>query len=88
MRKIYCLLALFLFTGLSYAQNQIQISLSQAPPNQLRATDLWKAILINTTKSTLHITLTGTLEAKGEGIVVKRKIWVNKSTSRNKDDYL
>ncbi|TSA25952.1 MAG: hypothetical protein D4R68_08065 [Ignavibacteriales bacterium] len=73
MRKIYSLLIFFFFAGLSFAQDQVQVTLSQPPPNQLRATDLWKAILINTTKSTLHITLSGTLEVKGEGIVVDGK---------------
>ena len=73
MRKIYFLLTFFFFAGLSFAQDQVQVTLSQPPPNQLRATDLWKAILINTTKSTLHITLSGTLEVKGEGIVVDGK---------------
>ena len=70
MRKIYLLLTFFFFAGLSFAQDQVQVTLSQPPQNQLRATDLWKAILINTTKSTLHITLSGTLKVKGEGIVV------------------
>ncbi len=70
MRKIFLLLTFFFFAGLSFAQDQVQVKLSQPPPNQLRATDLWKAILINTTKSTIHITLSGTLEVKGEGMVV------------------
>lgn len=73
MRKIYFLLTFFFFAGLSFAQDQVQVTLSQPPSNQLRATDLWKAILINTTKSTLHITLSGTLKVKGEGIVVDGK---------------
>ncbi|MEK6552512.1 MAG: hypothetical protein AABZ54_03585, partial [Bacteroidota bacterium] len=49
---------------------QLTVNLMQPPPNQLRAKDLWKAILINTTQSTLQIKLFGTLEVKGEGIVV------------------
>ena len=68
MRKLLLVFILFFITGLSFGQ--VAVSLQQPPSNQLRATDLWKAILINTTKTTLHITLSGTLEAKGEGVVV------------------
>jgi hypothetical protein len=69
MRKIILLLILFFISGLCAAQDQVQVTLSQPPPNQLRVTDLWRAILINTSKTTLHVTLSGTLQVKGEGIV-------------------
>ncbi|MCK9280244.1 MAG: hypothetical protein M0P71_06465 [Melioribacteraceae bacterium] len=69
MRKIIFLLILFFISGLCAAQDQVQVTLSQPPPNQLRVTDLWRAILINTSKITLHVTLSGTLQVKGEGIV-------------------
>ncbi|MFA5805876.1 MAG: hypothetical protein WC879_14660 [Melioribacteraceae bacterium] len=68
MRKIFLLITFFFLTGVSIAQ--VTVQLQQPPPNQLKATDLWKAILINTTKSTLRITLSGTLDVRGEGIVV------------------
>ena len=70
MRKIFLLIIFFFIIGLCFSQDQIQVTLSQPPPNQLRATDLWKAILVNTSQSTIRIKLSGTLAVKSEGIVV------------------
>jgi len=50
---------------------QVSVSLQQPPPNQLRATDIWKLTLINSGRITLQITLNGTLEQAGEGIIVE-----------------
>jgi hypothetical protein len=71
MRRKYILLILLLITGVSLAQ--LSINLQQPPPNQLRATDLWKAIIVNASRSPVHVTLSGTLEVRGEGIVVSGK---------------
>lgn len=68
MKKIYCLIIFLFYAGMSFAQ--ISVTLQQPPPNQLRATDLWKAILVNTSQSTIRIKLSGSLAVKGEGIVV------------------
>ncbi|MFA7419568.1 MAG: hypothetical protein WCZ90_07765, partial [Melioribacteraceae bacterium] len=68
MRKIYCLI-IFLFISVS-SFAQVSVTLQQPPPNQLRATDLWKAILVNASPATIRIKLSGTLAVKGEGIVV------------------
>ena len=73
MRKIYFLLTFIFLSGLCFAQNQVQVILSQPPPNQLKARDLWKGIIINPTKNTLHITLYGTLVSAAEGLVVQGK---------------
>jgi len=69
MRKIYFLLTFFFLAGLIFAQ--VSVVLIPPPPNQLKTSDLWKGMLINTTKTTLHITLSGTLEVAGKGIVIE-----------------
>src|SRR3990172_12660997 len=57
------------FTVFHFAQAQVQVNLQQPPPNQLRAADLWKVILTNTSNTTYRIWLEGTLEEAGEGLV-------------------
>jgi len=69
MRRLIFLLTFFFLTGLSFSQ--VSVSLQQPPPNQLRGADLWKGILINTTQTTFHITLSGTLESAQDGIVIE-----------------
>jgi hypothetical protein len=68
-----CLLP-FLFSNLILVVNiqaQVFVKLVQPPPNQLRATDIWNVTLINSGKSTLQVTLFGTLQEAGEGIMVE-----------------
>lgn len=69
MRKIILLIMMFFLTCLSFAQ--VSVKLQQPPPNQLRATDIWKLTLINSGRTTLQITLYGTLEEAGAGIIVE-----------------
>ena len=69
MKKILLFLTLFFLTGFCFAQ--VSVSLQQPPPNQLRAADLWKLTLINSGRNTLQVTLRGTLEASGEGIIAE-----------------
>ena len=69
MRKIILLIMLLFITGVSFAQ--VSVNLQQPPPNQLRATDIWKFTLINSGRTTLQITLHGTLEEAGAGIIVE-----------------
>ncbi len=69
MRKLFLLLTLIFFTG--FCSAQVSVNLQQPPPNQLRAADIWKLTLINSGKSTLQVTLNGTLEEAREGIIVE-----------------
>lgn len=69
MRKIFLFIIYTSFVISNFAQ--VSVHLQQPPPNQLRATDLWRLTLINSGKSTLAITLYGTLEASGQGIIVE-----------------
>ncbi len=71
MRKILMVLLTLFIGSISFAQ--VNVTLQQPPQNQLKATDLWKAILVNTTPSILHITISGTLTEKVEGVVVNGK---------------
>lgn len=66
-RSIIVLFAFF--TVFHLAQAQVQVKLQQPPPNQLRAADLWKLTLNNTTRTTYNIKLEGTLDEAGEGRV-------------------
>ncbi|HEY3372513.1 MAG TPA: SdrD B-like domain-containing protein [Prolixibacteraceae bacterium] len=61
--------------ALRSADEPIRISVMlQSPPfNQLRAEELWKAVIENTSSGTLNIQLFGTLELAGEGIVAARE---------------
>jgi len=65
MGKLRLFLAIFLLTGFSFAQ--VQVKLTQPPPNQLRTADIWKLTLVNLSKSTINVTLNGTLEEAGLG---------------------
>src|ERR1035437_6404305 len=67
MRKLFLLLTLFILAG--YCFGQVAVNLQQPPPNQLRAADLWKLTLINSGRTTLQITLNGTLEESSAGII-------------------
>jgi hypothetical protein len=69
MRKLLLLMSLILFTG--FCSAQLSVNLQQPPPNQLRATDIWKITIINSGKSTLQVTINGTLELSGEGIIIE-----------------
>jgi len=66
-RSIIVLIASF--TVFHLAQAQVQVKLQQPPPNQLRAADLWKLTLNNTTRTTYSIRLEGTLDEADEGRV-------------------
>jgi hypothetical protein len=68
MRKIFLLIILFFFTGFCFAQ--VLVILQQPPPNQLRATDIWNLTLTNTTRNNIVVTISGTLEEAGAGIIV------------------
>jgi hypothetical protein len=68
---IFLVMFTFLIASSAFAQNHIRITLHQPPPNQLRATDIWKLIIFNPTQSTLEITLYGTLEEAREGMVIE-----------------
>jgi len=57
------------FTLFHLAQAQVSVKLQQPPPNQLRAADLWKLTLNNTTRTTYQIKLEGTLDEADEGRV-------------------
>jgi len=50
---------------------KVSVVLQQPPFNQLKAEDLWKAVIENTTPNTLNIRLFGTLELAGQGIVAE-----------------
>ncbi len=52
------------------AQTNVTVRLQQPPPNQLRSTDIWNLTLTNTTRNTLQVSLFGTLEEAGAGIIV------------------
>ncbi|KUG26124.1 hypothetical protein ASZ90_004043 [hydrocarbon metagenome] len=66
------LVLLFFFLSQSiFSQYLLQVKLTQPPPNQLRASDIWKLTLINSGRTTLQITLHGTLEEAGAGIIVE-----------------
>ncbi|HEY3388390.1 MAG TPA: hypothetical protein VGK38_02385, partial [Prolixibacteraceae bacterium] len=69
MRKLFLLSTLFILAG--YCFGQVAVNLQQPPPNQLRAADLWKLTLINSGRSTLQITLNGTLEEAAAGIIAE-----------------
>ncbi|MEK9136863.1 MAG: hypothetical protein AAB393_07045, partial [Bacteroidota bacterium] len=47
----------------------VAVRLQQPPPNQLRAADLWKVTLTNSSRMTYRIWLEGTLEEAGSGLV-------------------
>jgi len=70
--SILLLVCFILLPGIknTEAQGQVQVKLTQPPPNQLRSTDIWKLTLINTTRNTIQISLKGTLEEAGAGIIV------------------
>jgi hypothetical protein len=75
MRKLLLLINLLFFTGFSIAQNQVQVKLSQPPPNQLRAADLWNIVATNT--SAIAYTapiITVTLKEKTTGAQVESKL--------------
>ncbi|MCX6150579.1 MAG: hypothetical protein NTX22_08665 [Ignavibacteriales bacterium] len=69
MQKRFLFLTLFFFTGYCFAQ--VSVKLQQPPPNQLSVTDIWKLTLINSGKNSIQITLNGTLEEAGDGIIVE-----------------
>lgn len=69
MRKLFLLSTLFILAG--YCFGQVAVNLQQPPPNQLRAADLWKLTLINSGRSTLQITLNGTLEESAAGTIAE-----------------
>jgi hypothetical protein len=72
MGSFLLLVCFILLPGLqnTTAQTQVQVKLTQPPPNQLRSTDLWKLTLINTSRTAILIKLVGTLEEAGAGIIV------------------
>jgi len=69
MRKLFLFFLLIYYTGICFAQ--VSVNLQQPPPNQLRAADLWKLTLINSGRSTLQVTLYGTLEESRGGLIAK-----------------
>jgi hypothetical protein len=63
---------MILFVSLTvfhYAQADVMVKLTQPPPNQLRAADLWKLTLDNTDTSAYRIRLEGTLDEADAGRV-------------------
>jgi hypothetical protein len=56
--------------GLKNSEAQVLVKLTQPPPNQLRSTDIWNLTLTNLTGKTLQISLAGTLEESGTGVIV------------------
>ncbi|MFH1198396.1 MAG: hypothetical protein V1720_22025 [bacterium] len=64
------LICFFLTAGLINTEAQVTVKLQQPPPNQLRATDIWNLTLNNSTRNTIQVVLSGTLESAGEGIIV------------------
>lgn len=69
MKKLFLLLSIIFYSGLCLAQ--VSVKLQQPPPNQLRTADIWKLTLINPTTKPISITLSGTLEEAGFGIVIE-----------------
>ncbi|MBU2586477.1 MAG: hypothetical protein KKH32_14255 [Bacteroidetes bacterium] len=69
MKARSIIVLLISFFAFNLAQAQVQVKLQQPPPNQLRAADLWKLTLNNTTRTTYSIRLEGTLDEAGEGRV-------------------
>ncbi len=67
--KISFILFFVFLTGPVFSQKQVQVRLQQPPPNQLRAADLWKLTLNNTTRTTYNIILEGTLDEAEAGRV-------------------
>jgi len=73
MKRLGSLLLLICFVLLPVLQEteaQVVVKLTQPPPNQLRSTDIWNLTLTNTTRNTLQVSLFGTLEEAGAGIIV------------------
>src|ERR1035437_770083 len=72
MASVLLLIRFILLHGLNTteAQMQVQVKLTQPPPNQLRSTDLWKLTLTNIKRNTIQISLVGTLEETRSGIIV------------------
>ena len=75
MKRLGSLLLLICFVLLPVlqetdAQTEVIVKLQQPPPNQLRSTDIWNLTLTNTTRNTLQISLFGTLEEAGAGVIV------------------
>ncbi|MBZ0200204.1 MAG: hypothetical protein K8H86_10075 [Ignavibacteriaceae bacterium] len=56
--------------GLQNTNAQVSVKLQQPPPYQLRATDLWNLTLTNATRNTLQVSLAGTLEESGAGVII------------------
>ncbi|MFA7289146.1 MAG: hypothetical protein WC055_09720 [Melioribacteraceae bacterium] len=72
IRSIICLFLFLFISGSILSQGRLQVKLIQPPPNQLRATDLWKLNIYNSAKTNLEVILNGTLD-DGSGIVVDGK---------------
>lgn len=71
MKKSLLLLTYILFSVSCFPQ--VTVKLQQPPPNQLRASDIWKITLINSGKSAVELTLNGILEKAGEGVIIDGK---------------
>ena len=69
MLKKFLFSALIIWSELLFGQ--ITVKLRQPPPNQLRASDLWNVILVNTGRNSLQVTINGTLTEAQEGIVIE-----------------
>jgi hypothetical protein len=70
LKKAFYLSAIILIMVFQIAEAQVTVKLKQPPPNQLRATDIWNVSLTNTTRSSIVVILSGTLEESGAGIIV------------------
>lgn len=71
-KSTFFLLMIFFIVsiGLQNTFAQVSVKLQQPPPNQLRSTDIWNLTLTNTSRNTLQVSLAGTLEEAGAGLVV------------------
>lgn len=69
--NILLVLIFFFLSQSAFAQYRLVVKLTQPPPNQLRATDIWRLNIFNPAKSPLEVTLHGILEESNSGIVVE-----------------
>ncbi len=69
-RSIFQIVVVCLILIPQLVRGQINVSLQQPPPNQLKVADLWRVTLINTTRETYTVYLQGTAKEASAGLVV------------------
>jgi len=73
MRKLFIVLTFFILTGTSFAQ--ISVNLLQLKPNQLKTTDLWRIVAVNTNPASYQLyNITVELKEKTTGLLVESKL--------------